>query len=158
MEKSIFEQVWDAASTGVKWHISLKDRTLTINGKKLVDNGKYEGELGCYEYCEITKEQVLKQINEAYSYYKYSIPSERTNSRRKNYFKALKEHELSEEDMLFGIPRDKAQACLEFTVLYYAVTGVFDKYWDEWDMGKWFWQSEEDKDLVILKEWVTRQQ
>ena len=60
--------------------------------------------------------------------------------------------------MLFGIPRDKAQACLEFTVLYYAVTGVFDKYWDEWDMGKWFWQSEEDKDLVILKEWVTRQQ
>lgn len=27
--------------------------------------------------------------------------------------------------------------------------------WDANKMGKWFWQSNKDRDLVILKNWVT---
>jgi hypothetical protein len=26
--------------------------------------------------------------------------------------------------------------------------------WDEETMGKWFWQSKKDKDLVILRQWI----
>ena len=64
----------------------------------------------------------------------------------------MRENDLSDTDMLYGELREVARFKLEAYVLFCIVLGVF--VWDEERMGKWFWQSEEDKDLVILRQWV----
>ena len=53
--------------------------------------------------------------------------------------------------MMYGERRDKAQIRLELYVLCLLINGL---KWDSGKMGNWFWQSETDKDLVILKKWV----
>ena len=66
-------------------------------------------------------------------------------------FRALPERELSDDDMLYGKRRDPAQIELELYILCQVLLGM---EWNEERMGKWFWQSKEDKDLVILKQWI----
>ena len=44
-----------------------------------------------------------------------------------------------------------AQAELELYVLCQILSGL---KWNPETMGCWFWQSKEDKDLVILRQWV----
>ena len=56
-----------------------------------------------------------------------------------------------DEDMLYGKRRDPAQIELELYILCQVLLGM---EWNEALMGKWFWQSKEDKDLVILKQWI----
>lgn len=68
------------------------------------------------------------------------------------YFKALSDKDLEDEDMLFGVGRDIAQVELELYILCQIILGIG---WDANKMGKWFWQSNKDRDLVILKNWVT---
>ena len=53
--------------------------------------------------------------------------------------------------MLYGKRRDPAQIELELYILCQVLLGM---EWNEALMGKWFWQSKEDKDLVILKQWI----
>ena len=67
-------------------------------------------------------------------------------------FKALSDKDLEDEDMLFGVGRDIAQVELELYILCQIILGIG---WDANKMGKWFWQSNKDRDLVILKNWVT---
>ena len=154
---TIFQKALEQITNGANWHIDLKLRTLHVNGKALVKNGECNGELTDWSNEDYSsKEKVLNTLNDGYKLYKKSIPSERSNSRRRVYFKALHEHELSDNDMLYGMPRDEAQFLLEFRLLNYAINGVFDKHWDEWKLGNWFWQSDEDKDFVILKDWVVK--
>ena len=64
---------------------------------------------------------------------------------------ALHERALEAGDMLSGPPRDSAQFELEFYILCRIIGGFT---WNPETMGKWFWQSEKDKDLVILRKWV----
>lgn len=153
---NIFKTVLKLLIEGAKWNINLMTRSLRVDGKFIIKNGEYEGELGNGSPEFASKEYIISKLNELYVKYKYSIPSERTNSRRRIYFKALREHELSDEDMLYGAPREIAQFVLEYTLLTLVISGVFDKHWDEWSMGNWFWQSEEDKDFVIIKNWVVK--
>lgn len=153
---NIFKTVLNQIAEGAKWNINLMTRSLKVDGKFIIKDGEYEGELGNEALEFASKEYVVSELNSLYAKYKYSIPSERTNSRRRMYFKALREHELSDEDMLYGEPREIAQFVLEYTLLTLVISGVFDKHWDEWNMGNWFWQSEEDKDFIILKSWVVK--
>ena len=53
--------------------------------------------------------------------------------------------------MLYGERRDSAQIRLELYILCQILGGLT---WNPEKMGKWFWQSEMDKDLVILKNWI----
>ena len=64
---------------------------------------------------------------------------------------ALPERNLSDDDMLFGEGRDKAQIELELYILCQIINGL---KWNPERMGRWFWQSKVDKDLVILKSWI----
>jgi hypothetical protein len=54
--------------------------------------------------------------------------------------------------MLYGVDREVAQFKLETYLLAWILSGLF--VWDEESMGKWFWQSQNDKDLVILRNWI----
>lgn len=87
-------------------------------------------------------------IEQLYDVYKHSIPSERT-MHRVSRFKALPESELCDDDMLYGVPREEAERALEKALRGFAMPDT---------AGSWFWQSENDRDLVILKSWTKQNQ
>ena len=93
----------------------------------------------------------LSNVELLYDRYKHSVPSEVSEYKKKKYFKALSEKDLEDEDMLFGTGRDKAQIELELYILCQIILGID---WNNNKMGKWFWQSSKDLDLVILKDWI----
>ena len=95
---------------------------------------------------------VLATIEEFYKNYKYSLPSERSDNKRKKYFKALPVNELSDKQLMTADRREVTQAELEGYILCMILEGKF--VWDESTMGKWFWQSNSDPDLVILRSWI----
>lgn len=64
----------------------------------------------------------------------------------------MSDKDLEDEDMLFGVGRDIAQVELELYILCQIILGIS---WNTDKMGKWFWQSNKDRDLVILKHWIT---
>lgn len=149
---SIYEKVYGEVAQGASFRIDFKSRTLTVNGKKVIDNGKYDKALGVtWDWGTVTVDDFLAEMEDIYKDYKHSIPSEQSDRNRRCYFKALPEKELSDEDMMYGLPREICRFMLEFALLAAVLEGFT---WDEEKMGKWFWQSDEDKDFVILREWV----
>ena len=85
-------------------------------------------------------------IEQLYDVYKHSVPSEKT-MHRVSRFKALTESELTDDDMLYGVPREDAERQLEKALKGFSMPGT----------GSWFWQSENDRDLVVLKSWTKQQ-
>lgn len=84
----------------------------------------------------------IEALEAAYEVYKHSIPSERT-MRRTARFYALPESELSDEDMLYGMPCEQAEAALEQALAGFTMP----------EGSGWFWQSKNDPDLVVLRSW-----
>ena len=109
---------------------------------------RYEGVLGVPQCSE---EEFFSKVEELYHRYKHSIPSERSESTPRRYFMALPERELSDDDMLYGARRDKSQIELELFILCQLLGGF---NWNPEKFGWWFWQSKEDKELIILRQWV----
>ena len=145
---NIYQNAIQAVESGSTFKVDFQSRSLKIDGKYVIENGKYEGELGVSSCSE---DEFLATIEELYHNYKHSIPSERSEGKSHRYFTALPERGLSDEAMLYGERRDKAQIELELYILCQITNGL---QWNPQKMGKWFWQSETDKDLVILREWV----
>lgn len=135
MNKQDLEQ---KIKSGAKFRISFENRTLKINGKKVDFESSIEPEFS------------FEKLENLYRRYRYSLPSERDQVRR-SYFLALKEEDLDDEDMLYGERRQIAKFRLEFYILCAIVSGALK--WDE-NWGNWFWQSENDKSLVILRSWI----
>lgn len=145
---NIYQESVQAVMDGAKFRVDLERRNLTINGKKIITNSEYEGELGM---SLATLDDFLYTVERLYTFYKHSVPSERSESKSRQYFRALPERELSDEDMLYGKRRDPAQIELELYILCQVLLGM---EWNEERMDKCFWQSKEDKDLVLLKQWI----
>lgn len=145
-ERTIFQKAIDAVSNGEKFKVNLEKRNLQVGSEYLIKDGKYEGALHNEVGFSISK------LEELYELYKHSRPSERSENKQRKYFKALKLNELEEDDMLYGDDRESAQLMLELYLLCWILSGTF--VWDEESMGKWFWQSQNDKDLVILRSWI----
>lgn len=144
----IYQEAIQAVEDGANFKVDFPSRSLTLNGKYLIEDGKYEGELGV-ALC--SKDEFFTNLEERYYCYKHSVPSERSQSKVRLYFTALPEKSLCDDAMLFGERRDKAQIELELYLLCQILGGLI---WNTETMGKWFWQSQKDKDLVILKSWV----
>ncbi len=85
----------------------------------------------------------IDALEAVYAVYKHSIPSEKTMHRTSRFY-ALPESELSDDDMLYGMPREQAEAALEFALADFSYPE---------DAG-WFWQSKNDPDLVVLRSWT----
>ena len=145
-ERTIFKKAVDAVTNGEKFKVNLEKRNLQIGNEYLIKDGKYDGVLHNGVGFSIRTFEDLYQI------YKHSRPSERSENKQRKYFKALKLNELEEDDMLYGDDRELAQLSLELYLLCWILSGTF--VWDEESMGKWFWQSQNDKDLVILRSWI----
>jgi hypothetical protein len=145
---NIYQNAIRAVEDGANFKVDFHSRSLRINGRYIIRNGVYEGELGvpCCDGSDF-----LAKVEELYHSYKHSVPSERSESKRCRYFTALSESSLDDESMLYGQRRDKAQIELELYVLCQILNGL---EWAPDTMGKWFWRSKTDGDLVILRCWV----
>lgn len=153
MEENIYQTVLDSIINGARFRIDFKSRTLVVNRKWIINNGVYDGNLRIEKAADI--QSFLKEVERLYAWYKHSVPSERSVGKQHLYFKALPESELTDEDMLYGQGREVQQFRLEMYILCQLIYGLV---WDERQMGKWFWQSKKDKDLVILRDWLENSQ
>lgn len=145
--KTIYNQAIASVDAGSKFQINFQNRSLKIDGKYVIKDGKYDGDLGV----EITNTP-LETITQLYNRYQHSLPSERSDNKCKCYFQALPEHKLSDEDMLYGESREHAQIALELYVLGVILNESLK--WDNFAKSLWFWKSPENKDLILLREWI----
>lgn len=137
---TIYEKFIEQVTDEKRFSIDLVDKSMKVNGRWLIENGKYKGEL-------ITAaENVWEELEELYEEYKFSY----TNGKRrgsKPYFKA-EEGVIEIADLVYGTERNLAQAKLEGYILCHSLLGDL-----KIEKG-WFWMSDKDKSFVILKEWT----
>ena len=149
---SIYLEMLERVEDGKRFHIDFEKRIMKVGGETIIDNGEYDTSKKLYEEEISSPEVLLDTIEELYKHYKYSLPSERSDNKRRKYFKALSVDELTDEQLIVGQPREIAQFALEAFILLAILNGNF--VWDEKLHGKWFYQRPCDQDLIILRSWV----
>lgn len=149
---AIYNELIRRVEDGESFYVNFKNKSLKIGKKFVIKDGIYDGELFPDISFDLDTSLILSYTELLYEQYKYSMPSERSDSKRRQYFKALSADNLTDEQMATGEFREVARAKLEGFILCTIVNGTFK--WDEETMGKWFWQSKKDSDLVILKSWI----
>lgn len=152
---SIYLELIERVSNGEPFHIDFEKRNMKVGKEYLIKEGEFDEtkELFPKLYEPHDLYSALHMIRELYRNYKYSLPSERSDNKRKKYFKALPMEEITDEQLMVAERREITQAALEGLVLCLIMGGQL--VWDENVMqGKWFWQSRSDEDLIILRSWV----
>lgn len=148
---TIYEELVQRVSDGETFYINFKNRSLKISKKFVIADGIYDAERQLIEYNFSDTTTILSKIESLYADYKYSLPSERSDSKRRKYFKAFPMEELTDEQLMVAQRREVAQCKLEGFILCMVLNGKFK--WTT-EMGKWFWESKNDPDLVILKNFI----
>lgn len=148
---TIYEELVQRVSDGETFYINFRNRSMKIGKKFIIADGVYDAERKLIEYdCSDTVE-ILNTIENLYADYKYSLPSERSDSKRRKYFKALPIEKLTDKQLMVAKRREVAQCKLEGFILCMVLDGKL-----KWSnaMGKWFWESKNDPDLIILKNFI----
>ena len=129
-----------------KIHIDLCKKTIKIGRKIIIDSGQVVvNKVFDNDFTELLTESL--DIDELYKQYKYSIPSERDD--RRHYFKALSVNQLTDEQLVVGMPRLEARIRLEAYILLASLTGEL-----QWKNPQhWYWVGE-DEDFIILKKYI----
>lgn len=148
----IYFEALERVQNGEPFYIDFEKRNLKVGSDKLIDNGEWDKSKILHAYNIYDQYSLLHMIRELYRNYKYSLPSERSDNKRRKYFKALSVDELTDEQLIVGQPREISQFALEAFILCTILSGDF--VWDEETMGKWFYQRPSDPDLVILRSWI----
>ena len=151
---SIFLKGLEQVENGERFYIDFEKRTMKIGQEKIIDNGEYDASQVLYDVKFGNPRTFLDKVRGLYIAYKFSLPSERSDNKRRKYFKALPTEELTDEQLIYGTRREVAQYMLEAFILCAIINGDF--VWDDEIHGKWFYQDEIEKDLVILKNWITK--
>lgn len=150
---TIFNELIERVSNGETFHIDFENQTMKVGKEVLIKNGQYDESRLLFnqqkDSCQMNL--ILRTIDYLYKRYKYSLPSKRSDSKRRVYFKAFPMEEISDEKLVME-RREISQARLEGFILCMILEGRF--VWDEKKLGKWFWQSNEDPDLVIIRKWI----
>lgn len=126
--------------------VNLKEKSFIRDGIAYIKNG-----VPAESYKMRVEPVTIPELEMLYQEYKNSFPNEE-EMRRKNYFKALPIEELSHKALISGVSRTKAREDLELTLLLGILNGSLT--WETFGNKGWFWQSQSDRDFVILKEWV----
>ena len=152
---TIYLELLERVKNGENFYVDFENRTMKVGKDFLIKNGEYDNSRALFGVSiYLSLNVVLHMIGELYAGYKYSLPSERSDNKRKKYFKALPVEELTDEQLIRADKREYRQAALEGFVLCMILTGQL--YWDEEIMGKWFWESRSDSDLIILRNWIEK--
>jgi hypothetical protein len=145
----IFNELVQKVSDGKTFYINFETKTLKVGKTYLVKNGEYDKErLGWVKVDQCT---VMETIERLYNEYKFALPSERSDSKRRTYFKSLPIEEIPDSKLFNAERREVARARLEGYILCSVLYGNLT--WDE-SWGSWFYQSSNDPDLVILRSWI----
>ena len=140
----LYDEIINSVSSGSVFNVDLKKKVLQLD--------KHNVPLDNINVNISSSEDMLSTIHKLFERYKYSVPSERSEGKRRRYFKALKLSEIEYDDFMFGEGRDTAQIKLE---LYVLLSSIYHKdFWEEIFKEHFFYQSDKDKDLIILKDWV----
>lgn len=134
-----------AINKGVPFRFDFEERTLRLGRKNLTAND--------IDTSGFSDADPVTHLEELYTLYKKSIPSRRNDAKNSRYFVALPEKELSDEDLMYGEDREKAQGTLELHVLLCILTNAIDWKNDPAFGKKWFWKSSADPHLVLLRKW-----
>ena len=148
---TIYEELVKRVSYGESFYINFKNRAMKIGKKFLIADSVFDEERELINCTCLSTKDVLNEIEKLYHDYKHSLPSERSDSKRRKYFKALSMEELPDDKLMTASRRETARAKLEGFILCNILNGKFK--WTE-DMGSWFYQSKNDPDLVILRNWI----
>lgn len=152
-ERKIFMTIYDElllrVEEGEKFDINFEKRNMKVGKTWLIKDGECEISRILYGKHPVS---IKDEIESLYKSFKYSCPSERSDSKRKGYFKALSVDELTDEQMVYGENRELMQAQLEGFILCAILMNHLK--WEDLTDQKWFWQSDREKDLIILKSWI----
>ena len=87
--KSIYDELLERVANGESFHIDFEKRNMKVGKQYLIKDGEYdiERELIQFEDYGNGFEFIMKTIYQLYLGYKYSTPSERSECKRKKYFK-----------------------------------------------------------------------
>lgn len=153
---SIYLELIERVDNGETFHIDFEKRSMKVGKDYLIKDGVYDEAKGLFPKLHeepYSLNVTLHCIHDLYKAYKYSLPSERSDSKRRKYFKALSIDELSDDQLMIARKRETAMAALEGFILCSVLAGHL--YWDEEVMkGTWFYQYKNDPDLVILRNWI----
>ena len=149
---TIYEELIQRVSEGESFHIDFEKRTMKIGKQKVIDDGVYDESRTLINNPSNDVDVILNTIEVLYCNYKYSLPSERSENKRKRYFEAYAMEDIPDDRLFNAEHREIANARLEGYILCMVLKGNLK--WDAFAEGKWFWQSETDQDLVILKKWI----
>lgn len=151
MEK-LYDKVLGAVENGAKYRIDLVSHSLWLNCSPIIINGEVKGdyEIG-NQYVDI--DLTIPHIESLYAEYKHSRPGKRNTQRA--WFKAIKADDLEDGDYDFGVERYVAQFKLEYTVLAAIMLGVINESIFERPTD-WFWSSPKDRDLIISRNWLNK--
>jgi hypothetical protein len=144
---NIYKETLGRVAKGARFSVSFEHRSLRVDGRYVIKDGKYDGNLGC-----APSNEPLKEIERLYERFYHSVPSQRSEQKTRSYFRALPEKKLADEDMLYGIRREEAQVELELFILCQLIQSALD--WNSFASGLWFWQSSTHPSLIILKKWI----
>ena len=153
---SIYLELLERVNNGESFHINFEKRNMKVGNDYLIKEGEFDKtrELLGKSFSNVHNlDDLLFELVCLYRVYKYSLPSERSDNKRRKYFKALPIEEITDKQLMVAERREYARAVLEGLVLCMIVSGKL--VWDEEIMnGKWFYQSDLEPDLVLLRSWV----
>ena len=146
---TIYEELIQRVYDGETFRIDFEKRTMKVGKTILIKNGEYDTTRNLIGRPTM---DVMNIIDELYHRYKYSLPSERHDYKRKHYFKTLSLDDMTDDRLFVAGHREVEQARLEGFILCSVLNKTLE--WNESTMGKWFYQSKRDPDLVILRKWI----
>ena len=146
---TIYEELIQRVHEGETFRVDFEKQTMKVGKKILIKNGEYDMSRKLIGNPTMS---VMDIIDELYKRYKYSLPSERHDGRRKHYFKTLSLDDMTDDSLFIAGRKEIEQARLEGFILCSVLNGTLK--WNETTMGRWFWQSKNDPDLVILRSWI----
>lgn len=157
---SVFMELMQAVDMSLRCKVNLETKSLHIDRKPVIENGVLLGEkrnLIDQDDLYVTTKMLVHDdfyawvmVEHLYNNYKYSMPTKNSKV-NKPYFKVADATEITTEHMASRPHRDKAQMMLEGFILLAGLSGCLKLT----EPKHWFWQSSVDKDLVVLKKWIS---
>lgn len=158
---SIYKELITNVMNGKKFKIDLKKKNLHIGKKQYIKDGVVliddnlidEDDLANEEIlynCANAKENPWERVSDLYQIFKHSVPNRKYKD--KSYFKSLPYDKLTYSELVYGMDRYVAQALLEGYILCASLDDILT-----WKYGEmWFYQDDEEKELIVMKEWIER--
>lgn len=151
-EKTIQKEFMERVYNGEPFYIDFKKKDIRVGNDYLVKGGVYdENRKLVDEYFLPDGYTYMDLLENLFHIYKYSYPSEAETKQKKLYFKALEADMMTDEEMIEGVDRTVARACLEVNFLVMVLTGKLK--WKE-EYGTWYYRGKKNPDFIVLKEWV----